>query len=151
VILSAFLTFSGCQKLDIFNNADDEGPLIIIQGSRDIVIDENLYNSRSKDTFAIQDAFIENDSLIIRIEYGGGCGIVKYSGITNGSFMESYPVQLNVSLSFTDEDTCEALISKNISINLSNLADYYNDMYKTYHGTILIHLEGFADIINYSF
>lgn len=142
---------SGCYKYDIINNKDESSDLDAIQISKDIVIDKDLYDTIQYDEYTILDAYIEDDSIYIRIEYGGRCGVVLYRLVSDGLFMESYPVQLNMILSFDDNDTCEALIRTTISTNLSNLAEYYRILYNSDHDSIIIHLEGFNEKIVYNF
>jgi hypothetical protein len=142
---------TGCHKYDMFNggNINSQSGTDIL--SKNIIIDEDSFNSISKDEFLIQDSYINDDSLVLTIEYVGGCGIFEYDLVTDGAFMESYPVQLNIAVSFEDDDTCEALVREQLSFNLSNLADYYFELYRTDHGSIIMHLENFEESLVYSF
>jgi protein involved in sex pheromone biosynthesis len=151
ILVVLILILSGCHKYDFFNDINDDNNSDTGKKSENIVIDEDTYNAIENDEYSIVNAYIEGDSLQIKIEYGGGCGTVEYSLITDGIFMESYPVQLNITLSFKDNDTCEALIRKTTTTNLSNLADYYSSLYHNDHDTIIIHLEGYNETIIYSF
>ncbi len=116
-----------------------------------ITIDESKFNAAVVDEFSLLNAFIENDSLKVQIQYGGGCGVAKFELITNGLYMESNPVQLNVLLSFVDEDDCEAAITKWVCFDLSNLAGHYKNAYQVSDGTIIIHLQNHEPDLTYSF
>lgn len=151
ILVLGILLIYTCQKSDILDISEGDGDRSINQESKDIVIDQITFDTLNSDDFNITAASIENDSLILKIAYGGGCGVVKYFLITDGLFMESHPVQLKVSLSFNDFDTCEALINQKFSTNLRNLADYYRQLYRTEHDSIIIHLEGYAESLIYSF
>lgn len=142
---------TGCQKNDMFNggNINSQSGADIV--SKNIIIDEDSFHSISKDEFSIQDTYIKDDSLVLTIEYGGGCGTIEYDLVTDGAFMESYPVQLNIAVSFEDDDTCEALVREQLSFNLSNLADHYFELYRTERGSIIMHLENFEESLMYSF
>ncbi len=149
ILLGPVIIFS-CEK----NDLSDDGSEIkkgVNQLSKDIVIDEGGYNARFRDEFVIRAAAIENDSLQLEIEYGGGCGVVNVELITNGAFMESYPVQLHIALSFKDDDTCKALLRNTFGTNLSNLAELYRTMYHTDHDSIILHLENYKESILYHF
>ena len=116
-----------------------------------IIINESKFNAAMVDEFSLLNAFIENDSLKVQIQYGGGCGVVKFELITDGLYMESNPVQLNVLLSFVDEDDCEAAITKWLCFDLSNLAEHYKNTYQMNDGTIIIHLRNHESDLTYSF
>jgi hypothetical protein len=116
-----------------------------------IVIDEAKYDASVLDDYLMKYAFIEGDTLSVIVQYGGGCGSANFTLITNGQFMESDPVQLDVVLAFQDEDPCEALIQKSICFDISALADLYNDSYQTSGGTIIIRLKNYDDQIGYVF
>jgi len=115
-----------------------------------IIINESLYNSALTDDYLIKKSFISNDSLMVLVQYGGGCGPTDFDLLTNGLFMESDPVQLDVFLSFSDQDPCEAAIQKMLCFDLSNLAVLYNDSYQTAEGTIIIHLND-SNTMGYDF
>ncbi|MGD9329244.1 MAG: hypothetical protein PVH48_09785, partial [Cyclobacteriaceae bacterium] len=93
---------------------------------------------------------IQNDSLMIEVQYGGGCGPTDFELITDGLFMESNPVKLNVILAFDDEDPCEMAVKKNLCFDLSNLAAYYNDSYQTTEGKIVLQILDY-NTITYNF
>ena len=84
------LNMNGDSLLD--NEPDDLGGQT---GCEQIIIDEAKYNSARIDDFTIQNAFITNDSLMVLVQYGGGCGTIDFDLLTNGLFMESDPVQLD--------------------------------------------------------
>ncbi len=77
---------------------------------KNIIIDELQYNLAVVNDYYIDTAYFEEDSLKLVVNYCGGCGTVDFDLITDGSFMESYPVQLNIVLHIDDNDPCEALI-----------------------------------------
>ncbi|MEP1094905.1 MAG: hypothetical protein ABJG78_07320 [Cyclobacteriaceae bacterium] len=99
----------------------------------------------------INNAEIESDILTLSIQYGGGCGEIDYDLYTSGLFMESNPVQLEVVLSFEDNDTCEALITKDLSFDLEPVATLWKDSYQEASGTVIVRLKGYSDSIRYDF
>jgi len=118
---------------------------------KEILIDELKYDAAQTDEYEMDYAYIKGDTLNVIVKYGGGCGLANFRLITNGLFMESHPVQLDVILSFNDEDPCEALITKQICFNILQLATLYNDSYQTGHGTIILRLKDYDDRLVYDF
>jgi hypothetical protein len=133
----------------IFDKAPDD--MDTNTGCEQIIIDESKYNSAVSDDFTITDAFITGDSLRVSVQYGGGCGNIDFDLLTNGLFMESDPVQLDVLLSFTDNDPCEAVQQRMLCFDLTKLIVLYNDSYRTTEGTIIIRLADFDEIIGFDF
>ena len=115
-----------------------------------IILSESRFKSVESDEYIINEASIHNDSLMIEVQYGGGCGPTDFELITDGLFMESDPVQLNVILAFDDEDPCEMAVKRNLCFDLSNLATYYNDSYQTTEGKIVLRILDF-NTITYNF
>ena len=120
-------------------------------GCKEIIIDELKYDAAQTDEYEMVYAYIKGDTLNIIVKYGGGCGLTSFALITNGYFMESNPVQLDVILSFKDEDPCEALITKQICFNILQLATLYNDSYQTIEGTIILRLRDYENGLEYDF
>ncbi len=115
-----------------------------------ITISESGFNTAESDDYEVTDSRIQNDSLLIEVQYGGGCGPVDFELITDGLFMESNPVKLNVILAFDDEDPCEMAVKRNLCFDLSNLATYYNDSYQTTEGKIVLYILDY-NTITYNF
>ena len=119
---------------------------IVKLSCKGIIISESQYNLAETNEFIVNDSYIEGDSLLIELQYGGGCGPVSAELYTDGLFMESNPVQLNVILTFTDDDPCEMLLKKKFCFDLSNLATYYNDSYQTTEGTIILNIKDYNSL-----
>lgn len=120
--------------------------MIVKLSCKSIIISESQYNLAETNEFIVNDFYIEGDSLLIELQYGGGCGPVSAELFTDGLFMESNPVQLNVILTFTDDDPCEMLVKKKFCFDLSNLATYYNDSYQTTEGTIILNIKDYNSL-----
>ncbi len=120
----------------------EPGKEIMILANFSAIKDPNL---------VVTGAHMSADNLTLSIQYGGGCGEVKYELFTNGLFMESNPVQLRIVLSFADSDPCEALLFEDITFDLKPLADHYKESYQSETGTIILRLEDFEEPIHYDF
>jgi hypothetical protein len=104
-----------------------------------------------QDALTIEDAVINANILTLTVRYGGGCGDTRFELFGDGLFMESYPVQTNIMLSFKDEDPCRALLTKVLDFDLTRLATFYRNAYQTQTGTIILRIRDFPDHIRYSF
>jgi hypothetical protein len=146
-----WIAFYGCFS-DIGSNQQDQDQYdFLYEDCGEILIDETAYNTAQVDPFEIEYAYIKDDTLNVIVKYGGGCGFADFELITNGFFMESHPVQLNMILSLTDDDPCEALIQRQVCYDISQLAVLYNDSYQTNEGTIILHLNNYDSELSYDF
>lgn len=151
-VLIVFAFCISCQEDILNNNSEDKNQLLNKStGCKDIVIEYEAFENAIIEDYIIDTVYIEEDSLIIHVNYGGGCGSTNFELVTHGYFMESYPVQLNVILDIEDNDPCEALLQETICFNLAELAMHYNQSYQSNGGTIIIHLEEYEEALIYEF
>lgn len=84
---------------------------------------------------------IENDTLILTVSYGGGCETHDFTLVTDGSFMESDPVQLVVTLTHdANDDPCQAYLTNRYAFDLGFIKTLYQEAYRTDEGSIILHL-----------
>ncbi len=84
---------------------------------------------------------IENDTLTLTVSYSGGCEIHDFTLVTGGSFMESDPVQLVVTLTHdANDDTCQAYPTDRYVFDLTPIKTLYQEAYRTDEGSIILHL-----------
>ena len=78
----------------------------------------------STDPFKVLSAEIsDQDSLIVEVEYGGGCKEHQFKLITTGMLKKSMPPQCTVYLEHeNNEDMCRALIRQKCAFYIGNLA-----------------------------
>ncbi len=97
------------------NNSEDTEPINIFV--------EELSNDVSvelKDNFfTINNVEIIGQRLKVDVAYSGGCGNAEFRAVWNGMAMKSMPPKVNLKLYLDDSDNCEALISKQIIVDLS--------------------------------
>ena len=125
-------------------DTDDRRPF---DGSVDIDDDVDIATAlRESDAYELDidgdDApVIENDTLTLTVSYSGGCAAHVFTLVTNGSFMESDPVQLVVALTHDDnDDRCEAYPTERYSFDLTSIKMRYQEAYGTDEGFIILHL-----------
>lgn len=111
---------------------------------------ENLSNYPNN-SYTINSVKINRDILTIEVQYGGGCKEHVFSLFGSPAFMKSNPVQIDVMLSHNaNNDMCKALITEELSFDLSPLKELWQENYGE-SGTIIISLDGFDEVISYEF
>ncbi len=89
---------------------------------------------------------IENDALILTVSYSGGCEIHDFTLVTDGSFLESGPVQLVATLTHdANNDPCEAYLTNRYVFDLASIKALYQEAYRTDEGPIILHLRYLGD------
>jgi len=82
------------------------------------------------DTYELNSAEITDDTLRISVSYGGGCEEHEFTLIASNAFMESDPVQLNISIVHNANlDPCERWVSESYHFDLTPLKDLYLQKY----------------------
>jgi hypothetical protein len=118
-------------------------------GSDILIVDSNA--GFPSNELRIESIRVDRDILTAEVQYGGGCGNAEFKLLGYSAFMESVPVQSALTISFRDEDSCEALISRTIQFNLRPLAEKYKKVYRTNSGTILLRIDNYQPLVTYAF
>ncbi|MCY4553063.1 MAG: hypothetical protein OXC79_05280 [Candidatus Poribacteria bacterium] len=93
------------------------------------------------DAYVINTATIEKDTLRVNVSYTGGCETHEFTLVAEPMFLESFPVQLRVSLAHNaNSDTCEASITEARQFDLTPIKTAYQKGYQTETGTIVLRL-----------
>ena len=105
------------------------------------------------DEYVINAATLEDDTLRINVSYTGGCETHIFTLVAEPRFLESFPVQLRVSLAHNaNGDTCEALITEDHIFDLTPIKTAYQRGYQTDEGTIVLRLrEAPPSALTYAF
>ena len=94
------------------------------------------------DEYVINAATIETDTLHINVSYTGGCETHAFTLVAEPIFLESFPVQLRVSLAHNaNGDTCEDSITEDHIFDLTFIKEAYQKGYWTDTGTIVLRLK----------
>jgi hypothetical protein len=84
---------------------------------------------------------IEGDRLTITVSYGGGCADHDFTLVASDVFMESYPVQLVVSVAHdANGDRCKAYLTQAYDFDLTPIKTRYQEAYQADAGIIVLHL-----------
>ena len=96
------------------------------------------------DAYVINAATIEvSDTLHINVSYTGGCETHAFTLVAEPMFLESFPVQLRVSLAHNaNGDTCQGSITEDHIFDLTPIKEVYQKGYQTDQGTIVLRLKG---------
>jgi hypothetical protein len=112
-----------------FDSLDDGGD---VNGKEDSAAPSALpiqigCGSESSLTQSLSGARIDGDFLKVQATYGGGCQAHKFKVCWDGGFAESLPVKASLKLIHTtpSPDPCEALLSSDLTIDLSKIADTF--------------------------
>jgi hypothetical protein len=89
---------------------------------------------------------VDGAELVVEVGYSGGCETHDFELCwPDGSFLESYPVQVALQIWHDDhDDPCDAWLYDELRFDLAPLADAYRDSYGSTTGTITVNLGGFA-------
>lgn len=95
------------------------------------------------DAYVINAATVEDDTLRVNVSYSGGCETHAFTLVAEPMFLESFPVQLRVSIAHNaNGDTCEASITEDHVFDLTPIKEVYQKGYRTDEGTIVLRLKG---------
>jgi hypothetical protein len=136
--------FPGCDKNG--NEGTTDNLLVIdmviaIPLDTNRVILSNGFDSSSviMDSYTVNYAEFDSDTLNIEVTYGGGCKEHQFLLIAWNYFLESYPVRANLLLSHNaNGDACEALITSKLSFDMTPLKQEYSKLYRGENGSIIL-------------
>ena len=151
VILIAIPLF-GCDRTQVEMVPDD--PVSISR--TDVNPDEIFYTGTvfigdagdrfGTDKYALNSAMITEDTLNISVSYSGGCAKHQLTLIVSDTFLESFPVQLPVSIAHNaNGDTCEAYPTENYRFDLTPIKTMYQETYRQAAGKIILRLKDAPD------
>lgn len=147
-IILCFLVFCtiACDKSpnamnDTLSVSNDNTEPIDIIYTGNVVIGE-MDKKYGVDPFQLNSAAIQDDTLKVSVSYSGGCKTHEFTLISSDVFLESYPVQLMVSIAHNaNDDSCEAYPTEDYSFDLTPIKTMYQNAYQQDEGTIVIRLK----------
>lgn len=153
--LSLFTLFAiGCQQLnDQMKTAPDDTISVSVDG---VNPDQIFYMGTvfvggagdrfGTDEYTLNSATITDDMLNISVSYSGGCEDHQFTLVASDTFLESFPVQLPVSIAHNaNGDTCEAYPTENYRFDLTPIKTMYQAAYRQEAGTIILRLKDAPD------
>lgn len=88
----------------------------------------------------VLDASIEGDQLTVDMQHAGGCGDHEYHLSWDGTFLESLPLQAQLSLRDVSDDFCEALLVRSATFDISALREAHGGE----SGQVLLRVDDFS-------
>lgn len=78
------------------------------------------YQAPKTDPFNVVSVVTEGDSLIVMAQYGGGCEVHEFSLMSNGLYLKSLPLQLNLTIEHkANNDMCRALLTQRLAFDIA--------------------------------
>ncbi len=111
---------------------------------REIQVVPGMKLSKS-DAFSYGSVQIQGDSLLIAVQYSGGCKAHEWNMYTTGTYSKTFPPKIEVYLHHTsNQDFCKALLRETLIFDLKNIR---------YEGSkeVEIQLNDFIDFLNYQY
>lgn len=153
-ILSVSIFIIGCQQLnDQMKTEPDDGLTVVVDG---IDPDEIVYTGTvfigdagdrfGSDAYTLNSATITDGMLDVSASFSGGCKEHQLTLVVSDTFLESFPVQLHVSLAHNaNGDACEAWLTNNYRFDLTPIKTMYQEAYRQEAGTIVLQLKDAPD------
>ena len=92
----------------------------------------------------VLDAEVDGDTLTATVGYSGCSEAEAITPCWDGSFMESFPVQIALDLSTGPAQMCQAYFEHTAEIDLVPLRRAYEDTYGEGPGSMVINLDGMS-------
>ena len=152
LFLSLLVLFTiGCQQIQNQMKTDPDDTTVSVSVDDDIpdiepsvgkVFIGDADGRFGTDKYTLNIASINGDTLTINVSYGGGCEKHEMTLVVSESFLESFPVQLPVSLAHNaNGDNCEAWLTEDHNFDLTPIKTLYQKSYQQEAGTIILRLK----------
>ena len=128
-------------------NSDDT----VVQNVKTSVVEkpENFSACRGNER-VFRTPYIKGDTLTLPVGYSGGCGSHEFAICwPEQNFSDETPPKVKLELWHHSNDTCEMMVNKEITFDLTPLKNSYKKKYKTEKGTLKI--DAYKDLVDYSF
>ena len=129
---------------------DDDSLLAVDAG---VVVSADQSSFLTSDHYVIAGRpFVRGNTLLVTVEYGGGCARHQFRLFASHIFLESQPVQSPIAIYHNaNGDMCRAWLAREIGFDLTALRDAWIRSYQQRHGTIILRLRGYSEGIRYDF
>jgi hypothetical protein len=104
------------------------------------------------DPYEFRNMSVSGDTLVVEVQYAGGCAQHDFTLLVAPIFMESYPVQMSGSLAHdANGDMCRALVGRTLRIDLRPLRDLYRQSYGVKSDTLHLNVRDWPRPVVYRF
>ena len=106
------------------------------------VVITDSHGNWGTDDYVLRYVAITDDTLRLTVSYAGGCEPHEFTLVTSGTFLESSPVRLAISVAHNaNDDLCEAYPTEVYHFELAAIKALYQEVYQQDAGTIILLLE----------
>ena len=124
---------------------DDVDPDAIQMGT---VVIADTPDEWGVDEYVLNAATITGDSLELSLSYSGGCAAHQFTLVASSVFLESDPVQLDVSLAHNaNNDPCEAFPTETYHFDLTPIKTLYQTAYQQEAGVVILLLKDAPNLV----
>ena len=117
-----------------------------------VVTEPDAASGLDDDDYELDAVALADDTLAVTVSYAGGCEDHLFTLDASGAFLESDPVQLEVSLAHdANNDSCERWVTQDYLFDLSPLRARYREEYQQASGAIVLRLDAASDDLLYEF
>ncbi|MGK7394310.1 MAG: hypothetical protein ACNS62_07045 [Candidatus Cyclobacteriaceae bacterium M3_2C_046] len=136
------LFISGCNNLDLLSEADQPNHQAnLSQDDPSVTIDAQQFENGTSHAFSLDSAWITQDLIHLKVSFSGCEAEVPGALITDGYFMESFPVQLNLKFNLSEAGgDCDMAVLQTYTFDLSPLKAAYSRAYQVSQATILLNI-----------
>lgn len=86
---------------------------------KEVTVDRS-YHFRDTDPYEIDTMWMVQDTLHIKVQYGGGCEPHEFELMSNGAYAKSMPPQMTLHLEHeNNDDMCRGLITEELKFDLT--------------------------------
>ena len=150
----AFLTI-GCDDLEkqLMDQINDDREIDETEKTGSVVFASAVSDTWGTDEYVINAATVQDGILHINVSYTGGCETHTFTLVAEPMFLESFPVQLRVSLAHNaNGDTCKETLTEDYHFDLTPIKEVYQKDYRTNEGRIVLRLkDGPSGYLSYDF
>jgi len=128
LILSLFLLF-GCKNNAPQTAKTEKEPSKSALAMRAIITDPEVRISEKDIDFTVTEWNISGDTLLVGVQYGGGCKEHDWKMYFNGAIMKSLPPQAVLQLQHLVKDgpdPCRSIVRETLKFNLTSLKSVAN-------------------------
>jgi len=146
--IAALVILAACSTAKI--KGDGEGQVINTGKPEKLMKATIGYKFIPKDSVlstVIDTAYIDGNTMTIKVHYGGGCGEHFFALEGNQAISKSLPPIRTITLSHSGkQDVCKAIVHKTLRFDISDFA------YKKENGSeIFLNLEGYDEQLKYTY
>ncbi len=114
-LLVAFMTMTACKSTKKTSEQNQHPK----ESAQQMTLYDKQFKDLQTDNYDIDSISIENQTLIVLVSYGGGCGDADFEMYYQPQMLTVMPHRGNLFLKLKDDDPCRSIVSKKLAFDLS--------------------------------